>query len=82
MDAAGPAQGLAAALNHSAFNLANALGGPDWAASAWPPGLAGRRRTRLGAGLAVDGFVILLISAMGQRAPPCIWKEAVVSFSP
>ena len=66
MDVAGPSQGIAASLNHSAFNTANALG-------AWLGGMtvaAGFGWTAtgpLGAGLAVCGFLVLLVSAMVQR---------------
>ena len=42
MDVAGDAQSLAAALNHSAFNTANALG-PGWAAWRSRPAMAGHR---------------------------------------
>jgi DHA1 family inner membrane transport protein len=55
MDVAGDAQTLAAALNHSAFNTANALG-------AWLGGLS------IAAGLAALGFVVFLASrALEQR---------------
>ncbi len=61
MDVAGEGQGLAAALNHSAFNTANAIG-------PWAGGLAianGRGWTStgdVGCGLALGGFVIWLIA--------------------
>ncbi|WP_322095612.1 MFS transporter [Paraburkholderia bannensis] len=61
MDVAGDAQSLAAALNHSAFNIANALGawlggiviaaGFGWLATGW-----------VGAILAALGIVVLMIS--------------------
>ena len=65
MDVAGDAQNLAAALNHSAFNVANALGpwlagmvlagaGYGWRSSGW-----------VGCGLALSGFVIWGIAVMG-----------------
>ena len=68
MDVAGDAQGLAAALNHSAFNTANALGpwlgglaiagGYGWTATGW-----------VGAGLAAGGLAILGVSvAVGRTA--------------
>jgi DHA1 family inner membrane transport protein len=74
MDVAEDAQGLAAALNHSAFNTANALGpflgglaiagGHGWTSTGW-----------VGCGLALGGFVLWLISlAMsrsGARAVQC-----------
>ncbi len=81
MDVAGPAQGLAAALNHSAFNLANALG-------AWLGGVsvaAGFGWTAtgpLGAGLAVGGFVVLLVSAAKQQNSVLHPEKAKVPFTP
>ena len=61
MDVAGEAQGLAASLNHSAFNLANALGAflggwvlshqMGWIAPIW-----------VGFVLSLGGLVILLIA--------------------
>jgi len=68
MDVARHAQGLAAALNHSAFNFANALGpllggmaiagGHGWTSPGW-----------VGTGLALGGFAILMISiAVDRRA--------------
>lgn len=62
MNVAGDAQTLAAALNHSAFNIANALGatlgglsiahGFGWASTGW-----------VGAGLAAVGLLVMLVSA-------------------
>jgi DHA1 family inner membrane transport protein len=66
MEVAGDAQMLGAALNHSALNLANALG-------AWLGGLviaAGygyRAPSAVGAGLAAVGLVFLLASAVLRR---------------
>jgi len=66
MDVAGDAQTVAAALNHSAFNIANALG-------AWAGGMAisagmGLRSTGLvGAVLAMGGIVVLAISLAVER---------------
>lgn len=67
MDVAGDAQALAAALNHSAFNTANALGpwlggmaiaaGYGWTATGW-----------VGCGLALAGFGIWAISMRAARA--------------
>jgi DHA1 family inner membrane transport protein len=61
MDVAGDAQSLAAALNHSAFNAANALGpwlgglviarGYGWTSTGW-----------VGCGLALGGFAVWMIS--------------------
>jgi len=69
MDVAGDAQALAAALNHSAFNTANALGpllagmtiaaGYGWASSGW-----------VGCGLALGGFVIWGVAVMVARVVP------------
>ncbi len=67
MDVAGDAQTVAAALNHSAFNIANALG-------AWAGGIAiaagwGLRSTGLvGAGLALGGVLVLGVSVWVSRA--------------
>jgi DHA1 family inner membrane transport protein len=67
MDVAGDAQTLAAALNHSAFNIANALGawlggvaiaaGFGWASTGW-----------VGAVLAVGGLAVFLVSWAQERA--------------
>lgn len=67
MDVAGDAQTLAAALNHSAFNMANAIGpllggmaiaaGYGWASTGW-----------VGMGLSLGGFVIFLIAWLTGRA--------------
>jgi DHA1 family inner membrane transport protein len=66
MDVAGDAQGLAAALNHSAFNTANALGpflggltiarGYGWTSPGW-----------VGSLLAIGGLLLWLISALAER---------------
>lgn len=66
MDVAGDAQTLAAALNHSAFNAANALGawlgglavlwGWGWAATGW-----------VGAALALGGLAVFGVSVALQR---------------
>jgi DHA1 family inner membrane transport protein len=66
MDVAGDAQGLAAALNHSAFNAANALGpflgglaiagGYGWTSPGW-----------VGSFLAMGGLLLWLISALAER---------------
>ena len=79
METAGEAQMLGAALNHSALNLANALG-------AWlgglviAAGLGYRAPSVVGAGLAVAGLVPLAVSAVLRRrarrrpgaAPPAV----------
>lgn len=68
MDVAGDAQALAAALNHSAFNVANALGpllggmaiaaGYGWTSTGW-----------VGCGLALAGLAIWGVSVGGEGAP-------------
>jgi DHA1 family inner membrane transport protein len=73
MDVAGDAQTLAAALNHSAFNAANALGpylgglaiaaGYGWASSGW-----------VGMALALGGLLVWLVSLLDAR----LRKEASV----
>jgi MFS transporter, DHA1 family, inner membrane transport protein len=67
MDVAGDAQSLAAALNHSAFNIANALGpwlggiaiaaGYGWTSTGW-----------VGSGLALCGIAIWAVSLWQSRA--------------
>ena len=66
MDVAGDAQSLAAALNHSAFNTANALGpwlggiaitaGYGWTATGW-----------VGCGLALGGIAIWAVALLVER---------------
>jgi MFS transporter, DHA1 family, inner membrane transport protein len=66
MDVAADAQTLAAALNHSAFNLANALGA--WAGGvAIDAGLGWTSTGPIGAALAAGGFVIYLIALRAAR---------------
>ena len=67
MDVAGDAQSLAAALNHSAFNVANALGpwlgglaiaaGFGWTSTGW-----------VGCGLALGGFAVWVIALIADRS--------------
>nr|WP_314527176.1 MFS transporter [uncultured Brevundimonas sp.] len=67
MDVAGDAQTLAAALNHSAFNTANAIGpllggmaiaaGYGWTSTAW-----------VGVGLSLGGFAIFVVAWLTGRA--------------
>jgi len=67
MDVAGDAQALAAALNHSAFNVANALGpwlgglsiaaGYGWTSSGW-----------VGCGLALGGFAAWVVALIADRS--------------
>jgi MFS transporter, DHA1 family, inner membrane transport protein len=68
MDVAGDAQSLAAALNHSAFNLANALGpwlgglaiaaGFGWTSTGW-----------VGSGLALAGFAVWVVALIVDSSP-------------
>jgi DHA1 family inner membrane transport protein len=74
MDVAGDAQSLAAALNHSAFNVANALGpwlgglvidaGFGWTSTGW-----------VGCGLALGGFAVWVIALMTERNPGAVVAE-------
>jgi DHA1 family inner membrane transport protein len=67
MDVAGDAQTLAAALNHSAFNTANAIGpllggmaiaaGYGWTSTAW-----------VGVGLSLGGFAVFVVAWLTGRA--------------
>lgn len=75
MDVADHAQTLAASLNHSAFNTANALG-------AWlggicvSSGLGWTATGPLGAGLAAGGFLILLASRFTAGRPKATLEAA------
>jgi DHA1 family inner membrane transport protein len=69
MDVAGEAQSLAAALNHSAFNVANALG-PWLGGLAIGAGFGLVSTGYVGCGLAVAGLVIWAVSLRAQRAVP------------
>ena len=71
MDVAGDAQGLAASLNHAAFNVANAVGpylgglaiaaGYGWASTGW-----------VGCGLALGGFAVWALALLPSwRSAPC-----------
>ncbi|MDG2528900.1 MFS transporter [Caulobacter endophyticus] len=66
MDVAGEAQTLAAALNHSAFNTANALG-PWLAGMAVASGFGWRSTGWVGCALAAGGFVIWAIAVWDDR---------------
>ncbi len=68
MHAAGDAQMLGAALNHSALNTANGLGA--WLGSvAISAGYGYRASSLVGAGLAVAGLVIFALGLAAQRRP-------------
>lgn len=66
MDVAGPAQTLAAALNHSAFNVANALG-PLLGGIAIAQGYGLASTGLVGSGLALSGLAIWFIAVKAQR---------------
>ncbi len=66
MDVAGDAQTLAAALNHSAFNIANALG-PLLGGAAIAHGLGLQSTGLVGAGLALGGLAIWAVALKLQR---------------
>jgi MFS transporter, DHA1 family, inner membrane transport protein len=70
MDVAGEAQNLAAALNHSAFNLANALG-PWLGGLAIAAGLGWTSTGWVGCGLALGGLAAWLVASIaeGGRGP-------------
>ncbi len=63
MDVAGEAQSLAAALNHSAFNVANALG-PWLGGMAVAAGYGWTSTGLVGAGLALTGFAVWVIAVV------------------
>ncbi|KFE35583.1 MFS transporter [Thioclava atlantica] len=70
MEVAGEAQTLAAALNHAAFNLANAIG-PYLAGLALAAGYGWEATGYVGAGLAVAGMVALALAVLdARRAEP------------
>ena len=66
MDVAGEAQTLAAALNHSAFNMANALG-PLLGGMAVAAGLGWASTGFVGAGMALGGFAIWIVAYVTGR---------------
>ena len=66
MDVAGDAQTLAAALNHSAFNFANALG-PWLGGLAIAAGMGWTSTGYVGAALALGGFAIWVVAALDVR---------------
>ncbi|HEX5660069.1 MAG TPA: MFS transporter [Polyangiales bacterium] len=69
MDVAGDAQTMAAALNHSAFNVANAIG-PAAGGLALAAGLGWSSTGWVGVGLAAMGLAVLAIAnADARRAP-------------
>jgi DHA1 family inner membrane transport protein len=66
MDVAGDAQALAAALNHSAFNTANAIG-PWLGGLAIAGGLGWTSTGFVGCGLALGGLAIWAVALIAQR---------------
>lgn len=66
MDVAGDAQTLAAAMNHSAFNFANALG-PWLGGLAIAAGYGWTSTGYVGAALALGGFAIWIVAALDVR---------------
>jgi DHA1 family inner membrane transport protein len=69
MDVAGEAQALAAALNHSAFNTANALG-PFLGGLAIREGLGWTSTGPVGAALALLGFLIWIVAWRDAEPAP------------
>ena len=69
MDVAGDAQALAAALNHSAFNTANALG-PFLGGVAIREGLGWTSTGPVGAALALVGFLIWIVAWRDTGSTP------------
>lgn len=69
MDVAGDAQALAAALNHSAFNIANALG-PFLGGLAIREGLGWTSTGPVGAALALAGLLIWVVAFLSAARSP------------
>lgn len=69
MDVAGDAQALAAALNHSAFNTANALG-PFLGGIAIRAGMGWTSTGPVGAALALAGFLIWIVAYRDAGSAP------------
>lgn len=67
MDVAGPAQSMAAALNHAAFNAANALG-PLLAGAALAAGWGWQAPGLVGLGLTAAGALVLTLAVWQDRA--------------
>lgn len=67
MDVAGRAQSMAAAMNHAAFNAANALG-PFLAGAALAAGWGWRAPGLVGVGLTAAGAVVLSLAVWRERA--------------
>lgn len=67
MDVAGPAQSMAAAMNHAAFNAANALG-PFLAGAALAAGWGWRAPGLVGIALTLAGALVLALAVRQDRA--------------
>lgn len=67
MDVAGPAQSMAAAMNHAAFNAANALG-PFLAGAALAAGWGWRAPGLVGIALTLAGALVLTLAVRQDRA--------------
>jgi DHA1 family inner membrane transport protein len=76
MDVAEDAQTLAAALNHSAFNCANALG-PWLGGLAITAGLGWTSTGWVGCGLALGGFALWLVAMWDARRAEGVGAEAL-----
>ena len=76
MDVAEDAQTLAAALNHSAFNCANALG-PWLGGLAIAAGLGWTSTGWVGCGLALGGFLLWLVATWDARRVDGVGGEAL-----
>jgi MFS transporter, DHA1 family, inner membrane transport protein len=77
MDVAGDAQTLAAAMNHAAFNLANALG-PFLAGLALTAGYGWSSTGLVGAGLGACGLALLFLAWRDSVRRPCLGPYAAV----
>ncbi|WP_199732812.1 MULTISPECIES: MFS transporter [Corallococcus] len=75
MDVAGEAQTLAAALNHSAFNVANAVG-PWLGGMAVAAGLGWPSTGWVGCALALGGFAIWLVASADPQGKPAEAPQA------
>ena len=78
MDVAGDAQTLAAALNHSAFNIANALG-PLLGGAAIAAGYGLTSTGYVGAGLALGGLLFWGIAVWDERRTNALQAAEVTS---
>jgi DHA1 family inner membrane transport protein len=76
MDVAGDAQSLAAALNHSAFNVANALG-PWLGGLAIAAGLGWTSTGWVGCGLALGGVAAWVVALIADRSPDALVRVSV-----